>query len=113
MRKDPMTNGPADPLEEYLLNLTRRRFFGKVAGSLGAALGGAALADLALTRGALAGSVSSEAAGILANVPHYAPRAKRVIYLHMEGAPSQLDLYDHKPELVDRFDQDLPDSVRN
>jgi uncharacterized protein (DUF1501 family) len=106
-------HGPADPLEEYLLNLTRRRFFGKVAGSLGAALGGAALADLAMTRGALAGSVSSEAAGVLANLPHYAPRAKRVIYLHMEGAPSQLDLYDHKPGLVDRFDQDLPDSVRN
>jgi hypothetical protein len=113
MRKDPIMHGPADPLEEYLLNLTRRRFFGKVAGSLGAALGGAALADLAMTRGALAGSVSSEAAGVLANLPHYAPRAKRVIYLHMEGAPSQLDLYDHKPGLVDRFDQDLPDSVRN
>ena len=44
---------------------------------------------------------------------HIAPKAKRVIYLHMEGAPSQLDLYDYKPGLTERFDQDLPDSIRN
>ena len=44
--------------------------------------------------------------------PHHAPRAKRVIFLFMEGGPSQLDLFDHKPGLVERFDQDLPDSVR-
>lgn len=45
-------------------------------------------------------------------LPHVAPTARRVIYLHMEGAPSQLDLFDHKPGLRDRFDQDLPDSIR-
>jgi hypothetical protein len=45
--------------------------------------------------------------------PHFAPKAKRVIYLHMEGAPSQLDLYDYKPDLVKRFNEDLPDSIRN
>jgi hypothetical protein len=45
--------------------------------------------------------------------PHFAPRAKRVIWLFMAGAPSQLDLFDHKPALADRYDEDLPDSVRN
>ncbi len=44
---------------------------------------------------------------------HFRPRAKRVIYMHMEGAPSQLDLFDYKPQLRTRFDQELPDSVRN
>ena len=44
--------------------------------------------------------------------PHFAPKAKRVIYMHMEGAPSQLDLFDHKPQLRPRFDEDLPDSIR-
>jgi hypothetical protein len=44
--------------------------------------------------------------------PHFAPKAKRVIYLHMEGAPSQLDLWDYKPGLRNRFNQDLPDSIR-
>ncbi len=101
----------ADPLEEYLLNLTRRRFFGRVAGTLGAAMGGAALAELG-SASALAGGVAPQVSTILSNLPHHAPRAKRVIYLHMEGAPSQLDLFDYKPTLGERFDQDLPESVR-
>ena len=41
--------------------------------------------------------------------PHFAPRAKRVIYLHLTGSPPNLDLYDHKPELVKRSGQDCPD----
>ncbi|QKK09430.1 MAG: DUF1501 domain-containing protein [Planctomycetota bacterium] len=44
--------------------------------------------------------------------PDFAPKAKHVIYLHMEGAPSQLDLLDYKPRLSERFDEDLPDSIR-
>ena len=44
--------------------------------------------------------------------PHFAPRARRVIYLHMEGAPSQLDLFDYKPQLRQHYDVDLPDSIR-
>jgi uncharacterized protein (DUF1501 family) len=87
-----------DPLESYRLGLTRRRFFGTAAASLGACLGTSAMNSL-LTPEKLRG-------------PHFAPKAKRVIYLHMEGAPSQLDLYDYKPGLRERFDQDLPDSIR-
>lgn len=49
----------------------------------------------------------------LSGFPHFAPKAKRLIYLHMNGAPSQLDLFDHKPQLQEYFDKDLPDSIRN
>ena len=45
-------------------------------------------------------------------LPHFAPKAKRVIYLYMEGAPSQLDTFDYKPELAAQFNKDLPPSVR-
>lgn len=48
----------------------------------------------------------------LPGFPHFAPQAKRLIYLHMNGAPSQLDLFDHKPGLQEFFDQELPQSVR-
>ena len=43
---------------------------------------------------------------------HFAPRAKRVIYLFMAGGPSQMDLFDHKPAVADLFDKDLPASIR-
>lgn len=46
------------------------------------------------------------------NLPHFQPRAKRVIYLFQSGAPSQLDLFDHKPRLRDLRGTELPDSVR-
>jgi hypothetical protein len=49
----------------------------------------------------------------LPGLPHHAPKAKRLIYLHMNGAPSQIDLFDHKPQLRKYCDQELPDSVRN
>ena len=45
-------------------------------------------------------------------MPHFAPRAKRVIYMFQSGAPSQIDLFDHKPLLRKYHGQDLPDSVR-
>jgi len=98
-----------DSLEEYLRNLTRRRFFGGVASTLTGGLGVAALSSL-LTDSAIAGPPG--ASEILQSIPHHAPTAKRIIYMHMEGGPSQLDLFDHKPGLGKRFDEDLPDSIR-
>jgi hypothetical protein len=95
-------SAPLDPLAEHRLMLTRRRFFGLTAKSLGAGFGALALDSLGARE-------SSE--GIPLG-PHFRPKAKRVIYLHMEGAPSQLDLYDYKPGLRDRFDQDFPESIR-
>lgn len=50
--------------------------------------------------------------GGLTDVPHFAPKAKRVIYLFQSGAPSQMELYDNKPHLLDKRKMELPDSVR-
>ncbi|MBL8840819.1 MAG: DUF1501 domain-containing protein [Planctomycetes bacterium] len=96
-----------DPNRERDLFLTRRRFFARGAQTLGGALGATALAQLLGGRAAAATARDGQR-----GVPHFAAKAKRVIYLHMEGAPSQLDLFDYKPGLVDRFDQELPDSIR-
>ena len=92
----PIRESTADPLEEYLRNLTRRRFFGAMASTMGAGIGSLALGSLMKGGSAHAAPIdpTSEAGHVLSNLPHYAPKAKRVIYMHMEGAPSQLDLYD-------------------
>ncbi|MBK8038759.1 MAG: DUF1501 domain-containing protein [Verrucomicrobiaceae bacterium] len=79
---------------------TRRQFFTN--GSH--LLGGAALTSLL---GQTLANASHKAGG-----PHFAPKAKRVIYLHMVGGPSQIDLLDYKPEMMKWYDKDLPDSVR-
>jgi hypothetical protein len=82
---------------------TRRHFFARTATGLGAA----ALASL------LNGSAAADTgAASLSRLPHFAPRAKRVIYLFQSGAPSQLDLFDPKPQLKDRFGEELPASIR-
>ena len=95
-----------DPLESHLLGLTRRRFFGAAAHACGAGIGGLALMQLLGSRALAEGPSLSSA------LPHFAPRAKRIIALHMEGGPSQLDLFDHKPGLASLYDTDLPDSIR-
>ena len=92
-------------LHEYARYETRRQFFGRGMN----ALGWAALASLAKT-----GTTDAVGAEAAANaLTHFAPKAKRVIYLHMVGGPSQMDLYDYKPKMNDFYDKDLPDSVRN
>jgi uncharacterized protein (DUF1501 family) len=103
------------PLEEHYLGLTRRRFFGRSALTLCGGLGTMALADLLRAEPLVRSGAGAVAEGPPAPVPapQFPAKAKRVIYLHMEGAPSQLDLFDYKPGLRHRFDQDLPDSVRN
>jgi hypothetical protein len=104
-----------DPLESHLRDMTRRRFFGDAARTITAGLGTYALGSL-MDPGAAVASAASAAGldgpGVIPTVPHFRPTAKRVIYLHMEGAPSQIDLWDYKPYLRNRFDQDLPDSIR-
>lgn len=72
-------------------------------------LGGAALMSLLGKASAQAAMVPSARAP---QGPHYAPQAKRVIYLHMVGGPSQMDLFDYKPVMQDWYDKDLPDSIR-
>ncbi len=89
------------PLDELGLNLTRRRFFAAGSHPIGAAALSALLADEA--RPATAGAIG----------PHFAPRAKHVIYLHMVGGPPQQDMFDYKPMMNDWYDKDLPASIRN
>ena len=88
-------------LERDLL-ATRRQFFGRTA----AGIGPMALSFL------LRGEGYAATDGGLPDLPHFAPRAKRVIYMFQSGAPSQIDLFDHKPLLREYHGQDLPDSVR-
>lgn len=101
-------NAP-DPAHEFHRLLTRRRFFE----GAGLKVGGIAMASLLGKGKAIAAPSQAQVHQPLPGFPHFAPKAKRLIYLHMNGAPSQLDLFDHKPQLQERFDQDLPDSVRN
>src|SRR5262245_59338285 len=68
-------------------------------------IGGAALATL-LSRDSFADTHSPS------NLPHFLPRAKRVIYLFQSGAPSQMDLVDYQPQLVELRGTQLPDSIR-
>jgi hypothetical protein len=95
------------PALQYHRQATRRQFFGGV----GLSVGGLALANLLQSEASA--STSEAAYPSLPGLPHFAPTARRLIYLHMNGAPSQLDLFDHKPGLQDYFDKELPDSVRN
>src|SRR5438270_4057874 len=88
--------------------MNRRDFFGRFAFGLG----GAALFGL-FHRDSLAtpAAAVNPFKGIL-DAPHFAPKAKRIIYLFMSGGPSQHDLFDYKPLLNKMNGQDLPESVR-
>lgn len=100
-----------DPMEAWHRNITRRRFFSASAKTVMGGMGALGLASVL-------GDPIREALGATdsgVSVPlktHHAPKAKRVIYMHMEGGPSQMDTFDYKPGLQDRFDEDLPDSIR-
>jgi uncharacterized protein (DUF1501 family) len=104
------------PLLESQIHQTRRQFFGNT----GLRLGGLALGYLMGNRltGANALAATATAASgdrvhpALPGMPHFPPKAKSLIYLHMNGAPSQMDLWDYKPGLKEHFDGDLPDSIR-
>jgi hypothetical protein len=80
--------------------MTRRHFFSRTSTGLGiAALAGLLQEDL-------------RADGALPGLPHFAPKAKRVIYLFQSGAPSQMELFDHKPKLTSLRATELPESIR-
>ncbi len=97
-----------NPLFEHELAQSRRQFFG----STGLRLGGLALAGLMGSGAKNAVAAGPKMFAPLANFPHFAPKAKSLIYLHLNGGPSQLDLLDYKPQLNEHFDKDLPDSIR-
>jgi hypothetical protein len=84
--------------------LNRRTFLNR----FGMGLGGVALGEML---GGNARAASGGDHGVLGQ-PHFAPKAKRIIYLFMSGGPSQIDLFDHKPLLNRRHGEQLPDSIR-
>ena len=89
-----------------LLNVNRRHFLGKAA----AGIGGIALVSLLMPD--LFGGKKDLTEGLPLGVPHFAPKAKRVIYMFQNGAPSQLESFDYKPMLNKMAGQDLPESIR-
>ncbi len=93
--------------------LNRRAFLSQGSTAVGLAALGALLGESASgaeTRSAAAGAEA--ASGGLPGLPHHAPRAKRIIYLFQSGAPSQMDLFDPKPQMEMRRGEDLPASIR-
>lgn len=86
------------------LNINRRRFLSRLSMGIGSvALGSLMIPDL---------FSSADEKAVINGLPQFAPKAKRIIYLFQNGAPSQLDLFDYKPKLQEMFGQDLPESVR-
>jgi len=96
-----------DPLQQHQAQMTRRAFFGKSA--LG--IGSAALASL-LNGRACGDEKPGTRMGGLSDLPHFAPKAKRVIYLLQNGAPSHVDLFDYKPKLKEWHGKEIPAEIR-
>ena len=90
---------------DLLLEQTRRHFFGQCAVGLGSMALGSLLGD-----GARAASASAIVNPLAPKAPHFPAKAKSVIYLFMAGGPSQLELFDYKPKLVELNDQPIPQS---
>ncbi|WP_339916057.1 DUF1501 domain-containing protein [Yeosuana marina] len=97
-----------EEISKHFLNNNRRHFLKK----MGLGIGGLAAASLLDPFSSLVtDNTAINPSGL--NLPHFAPKAKRVIYLFQSGGPSQLELFDYKPLLNKMRGQDLPDSVRN
>ncbi|MFM1803551.1 MAG: hypothetical protein RL136_430, partial [Planctomycetota bacterium] len=105
MRHDCPPSAAATPIDERLAFLTRRSFLSRTAHGVGS------MALASLIGDALFGGAAS-ADGVLAGLPHFAPRAKRVLCLFQSGGASHIDLFDQKQALWDHAGQDLPPSVK-
>src|ERR1700716_3944977 len=103
---DSLTNSMSPQISAAM---TRRQFFRR--STAGVALGIPALATLLATDG-FAADTATNATGGLVGLPHFPPKARRVIFLHQSGAPSQMELFDYKPNLVKSQGVELPGSVR-
>lgn len=95
------------PFEDYVRYETRRQFFARGMN----AVGWAALASLLGGR-AFGQAEANDAVRSELGLPHFPPKVKHVLYLHMVGGPSQMDLFDYKPVMKEWYDKDLPDSIR-
>src|SRR5581483_7335706 len=95
-----------DLTQERIMVETRRQLLARGARGLGS------LALYTLLQRHAAAAAEKKAVGGLPGLPHFPPKAKRAIYLHMLGAPPQMELFDYKPAMQQWFDKDLPDSIR-
>jgi hypothetical protein len=97
-------------------SVNRRTFLTRSAAGIGmaalASLLNEPVARAAAVEGGAAASRLRTVTGGLPDLPHFAPKAKRIIYLFQSGAPSQMDLFDYKPELNEARGKNLPDSIR-
>ena len=91
------------PLSEHAALLSRRHFFGRTATGIGTAALASLLGD--------ANAAAPKRIGGLPALPHFAPKAKRVIYLFQNGAPTHVDLFDYKPELTKHKGEQIPESI--
>ena len=104
---------PTLPPTPDALAVTRRHFFGRSTCGIGTAALASLLAEEtpAAVPARAHPSLPAHDIGVMGST-HFRPKAKRVIYLFMSGAPSQIDLLDPKPKMQAFYDKDLPDSVR-
>ena len=93
-------------IDDNVLVETRRQLFARGARGLGS------LALYTLLEKQAAAAAEKKAVGGLPGLPHFAPKAKRAIYLHMLGAPPQMETFDYKPAMEKWFDKDLPETIR-
>src|SRR5689334_23082575 len=97
---------------EIDLHMTRRQLFGLTARGIGVAALGSLLSPEILLAGQASAETRDPKTHGLLSLPHFAPTAKRVIFLHQSGGPSQLETFDYKPNLTKLQGTQIPDSVR-
>jgi len=95
---------PSKPIRDFAADLNRRTFFGR--GAMG--IGALALGQLFAKDGHAETKPAAERFGGLPGLPHFAPKAKRVIYLFQNGAPTHVDLFDWKPKLKEMHGKPVP-----
>src|SRR5229473_3457039 len=98
-----------DPFDQVKSILTRRAFLGRSSAGMGM-LALASLLKPGLLRGESASNQLDHWHGVV-NPLHFAPKAKRVIYLYMAGGPSHLETFDYKPKLAELHAQPMPESI--
>jgi hypothetical protein len=118
LTRNQLDSPKIDPtVEQYVRSETRRQFLRYGANALGTGAMMALAGESAFAEPANGSTPSPFAdpnrAGGMPSLPHFAPKAKNVIYLHMVGGPSQMDLFDYKPRMNNWYDMDLPESIRN
>ncbi|REJ68160.1 MAG: DUF1501 domain-containing protein [Planctomycetota bacterium] len=97
-----------NPFQDYAAAISRRYWLSQAAGGIGAI----ALSSLLNQDARAARPTQAPPTLGLPTLPHFQPKAKRIIYLFQSGGPSQMDLFDYKPQLNDLHGSELPDSVR-